>query len=103
MSNVIIPIVAVAASAALGIAAALVVPSMSSGDNSESVAVEEPEPEYGYLSNDGFTYSYEPDGGHKRVAIVIKDVMGNANVFTHPGQEYLGTLPELVKQGLIYE
>lgn len=37
MSNVIVPIVAVAAGAALGIAAALTVPSMNSGDSSGSV------------------------------------------------------------------
>lgn len=71
---------------------------------SDSVAVEESQPQYGYLADDGFTYR-EPNSKQEldRVAIVITDVMGNPNVFTHRSQEFLGTLPELVEQGYIYE
>lgn len=99
MSNVIVPIVAVAVSAALGIAAALALPSMTSDNSSGSVAVQPNEPTYGYLENDGFTYRYKPGGDKERVAIVITDVLGTANVFTHPGQEFLGPLPDLVERG----
>ena len=98
MSGAVLPIVAVAASAVLGIVAAWAVPSR---EGSVAVAPSATEPLYGYLGDDGFIHQYGPDGKEEKVAIVITDVLGNANVFTLPDHNFLGKLPELVERGYI--